>query len=855
MKKIKHLLPLLLIAVLLMGLLPLGAFAQEGASTDPAEATPTPAAPGDIVSSGSSSEEAPPPAETAAPTATPAPTPTPTAEPTPTATPTPTEAPEVYPSSENEPYFEEPWGEGIFEGPNNPPEGSPLLMTIAAGTATIAVRGCYDSSGNVIKYASSFYYDGRWVGGYGSSRHTIYANEEPAYCLEPGKYLVGGNTVTTNAATIWNGFSSDKREAIKLAILCGAEGNASNLSGSYGSQYTATQMIVWEFIVGVRNTESPYSVTNNKVINSVCYNGANPEVKTVYDQISAAMVAYNTLPSFANSLQAPPMQIDLQYSNGTYSLTLTDSNNVLSNYNVSCTDNNVKLSVSGNKLTMTSTAYVPGAMVNLTRKSTVAASSQIVAYGGSDLQETVMGIEAVSGTSGYISIKSAYIPKGNLKIVKTSDDGKVAGITFTVTGPGISTTVTTGPDGAITIPDLTPGVYTVTEQVPERYVCDTPSQTVTVADKQTATVSFANRLKMWRVTVTKVDAEANMRRSSGATLVGAVYGIYKDGALLDSYTIDESDQFVTKLYPCGTGYELKEITPPTGYTLDPNSYPVGLEPGTVELAANDTAITVPETIIKGKLVIVKQDALTQTPLAGAVFTVYDETGASVTEGATGEDGTFTVDELPYGKYTAKETTPPDGYQLDETVFDFAIETDGQIVTLTRDNIYCVGSITVHKVDTQGSALSGTTYLLEWSEDGSTWAPVVFREGTTPTIGGCTSLGLESGQLTTGEDGSVLFDGLVANGKVYYRLTEVSTQPGLSLLKDPVFQGTLPLEGETEKEYDISYTVTNNRITTLPQTGGSGLLLPVTISTALLGLAGCTGVFVVRRNKAKSGKEN
>ena len=181
MKKIKHLLPLLLIALLLMGLLPLGAFAQEGASTDPAEATPTPAVPGDIVSSGSDSEETPPPAETAAPTATPAPTPA--AEPTAAPQDSPGTSPEVDPPSENEPYFEEPWGEGIFEGPNNPPEGSPSMMSIAAGTATIAVRGCYDSSGNVIKYASSFYYDGRWVGGNGSSRHTIYANEEPAYLL------------------------------------------------------------------------------------------------------------------------------------------------------------------------------------------------------------------------------------------------------------------------------------------------------------------------------------------------------------------------------------------------------------------------------------------------------------------------------------------------------------------------------------------------------------------------------------------------------------------------------------------------------------------------------------------------
>ena len=937
MKKIKHLLPLLLIALLMMGLLPLGAFAQEGASTDPAEATPTPAAPGDIVSSGSDPEATTPPAETAAPTATPAPAPTaePTPAPTaaPTETPAPTEAPEIGPSDMDGPSIDEPYGDGIVMGPDNPPEDAPMVFAANSNSAAISVHNCFMSNGTQIKYVSSFYWNNHYIGGNGSPRYQITANGAPAYCIEPGAYLPGGSQVTKDAAKVWAGFPSAKRDAIKVALLCGEPGNSSALSGNFGSQYTATQMIVWEFVVGVRSTSPPYALSDSKVINAVCSGGANSEVKTVYDQITAAMAAYNTLPSFANPLAAPPPQNDLQYSDGTYSLTLTDSNNVLGNYNVSCTDSNVKLSVNGNKLTMTSTAYVSGATVNLTRKNTVSASSQIVAYAGAGLQETVVGVEAVGGTPGYFSVKSAYIPKGSAKIVKTSSDGKVAGITFTVTGPGTNKTVTTGADGTFTLNDLTPGTYTVTEtvpagyaadkasqtvtvadkqtatvtfkntlktgnvkivkssddgkvsgiqftiqggsvnqtvtsgsdgtitvpglvpgqytvteQVPESYVCDNPSQTVTVVYDQTAEVHFANKLKMWRVSVAKVDAEANVRRSSDVTLEGAQYGVYKDGTLQDTYTTDSSGHFTTNYYPCGSGWTLQEISAPTGYTVDPNSYPIGAEPGTVELAANDTAITVPETIIKGKLVIVKQDALTQTPLAGAVFSVMDETGASVTEATTGEDGTATVEELPYGKYTAKETTPPDGYQLDDTVFDFEIIEDGQVITLTRDNIYCVGSITVHKVDTQGSALSGTTYLLEWSEDGSTWSPVTFRTDTTPTIGGCTSLGLESGQLTTDEDGSVLFDGLVANGKVYYRLTETKTQPGLSLLKDPVFQGILPLEGETEKEYDISYTVTNNRITTLPQTGSSGLLLPVTIGTALLGLAGCTGFFVARNYK-------
>ena len=1205
MKKLKHLLPLLLVAVLLLSLTPLGVFAQEDTSADPAEATPTPVTPGDIVSSGSDPETTTPPAETAAPTTTPAPAPT--AEPTPvptaapTETPAPTEAPEIAPPVVDGPSIDEPFGDGIVMGPNNPPENGPTIFSTISGTASIAVHNCYDSYGSQIKYYSSFAWNSKYIGGNGSPRYQITANGSPAYCIEPGGYLPGGSTVSTSTAHVWNGFSSDKRDAIKVALLCGEPGNSSALSGNFGSQYTATQLIIWELIVGARSTYSPYNCTDSKVINSVCGGGWNSEVKTVYDQISNAMRAYSVLPSFANSLNAPPASHDMSYQNGAFTLTLTDSNGVLSNYNFTSTNGSLNFSVSGNQLTITSSSPVDGATVNVTKKNAVSASSTITAYAGNGLQETIVGVEASDNTSGYFMVNaegeappptanaslgirktaedgnvaninftlvgiggeangayysvytndygnvltevkpgtymvteqtpSGYVAspksqqvtlksgggqvltfynalekgtvkivktsddgvvsgitfsvsgpsgsqtvttgsngtisvpnlspgtytvteqvpsgytadqtsqrftlmpgelytvnfhntlqKGGLKITKTSSDGKVSGITFTVKGNGVSKTVTTGSNGTISIPDLTPGSYTVTEtvpsgytadkasqtvtvkngqtatvtfkntlktgslkivktsddghisgiqftvkggsvnqsvtsgadgtitvpdltpgqytvtenvpagytadqtsqtvtvkgdeittvtfrntlktgslkivktsddghisgiqftvkggsvdqtvtsgtdgtitvpglvpgqytvteQVPEGYVCEVPSQTVTVEYDKTAEVHFENELKMWRVAVTKVDADANVKRSSRATLEGAQYGVYHDGALQDTYTTDSGGHFTTNYYACGTGWTLQEINAPTGYTVDPNSYSIGLEPGTTQLAVNDTELTVPEEIIEGKLLIAKQDGLTQTPLAGAVFTVMDETGATVTEATTGEDGTATVESLPFGTYTAKETKAPEGYQLDETVFDFAIETDGQTVTLTRENIYCVGSITVHKVDIQGNTLAGATYLLEWSQDGSAWNPVTFRSDATPAIGGCTTLDLNAGQLTTGADGTVKFDGLVANGKVQYRLTEIKAPEGLSLLKDPVFQGTLPFDTATGPLYDIAYTVTNNRITNLPQTGSSGLLLPVAVGTALLGLAGCAGFFVVRsRKKSKS----
>lgn len=54
-------------------------------------------------------------------------------------------------------------------------------------------------------------------------------------------------------------------------------------------------------------------------------------------------------------------------------------------------------------------------------------------------------------------------------MLKTSEDGKVSGISFTISGEGYHEVKTTNEDGVIDISDLNPGVYTVTEQVIDKY--------------------------------------------------------------------------------------------------------------------------------------------------------------------------------------------------------------------------------------------------------------------------------------------------------------------------------------------------------------------------------------------------
>ena len=58
---------------------------------------------------------------------------------------------------------------------------------------------------------------------------------------------------------------------------------------------------------------------------------------------------------------------------------------------------------------------------------------------------------------------------GNLKLVKTSEDGNVANIEFTVKGENFNKTVKTNSKCEFELTDLVPGTYTVTENTEGKY--------------------------------------------------------------------------------------------------------------------------------------------------------------------------------------------------------------------------------------------------------------------------------------------------------------------------------------------------------------------------------------------------
>lgn len=553
-----------------------------------------------------------------------------------------------------------------------------LPVSAASGDkVTITFDYCYDSTGNIIKFQQTTVSDGYTVGTPGEELCKIFADGKEAYCIEPGHTLYSGNTLTEDGSTVWKNLGSAKQKAINLALLYGKPGSGKCLSGTEDQKWVATQLIVWEFVSGCRSTNDGYKCTNTKFIDGICAGGANPGVKSVYNAISKSLANYSIVPSFASAIASKAETYEMKYSDGKYNLTLTDSNSILSDFSFKTTGG-VSATVSGNKLTLTSTSTVNDAVTFNSAKSMPSVSgTTLVPYGDASLQDVITGVENdADPIRAYFKVKTS---SGNLKLVKTSEDGNVANIEFTVKGDGYSKTAKTNSKGEFELTDLVPGKYTVTEYTPTEYA-EQKSKTVNVESGKTATVSFSNVLKKWNLTVTKTDAETKSAQGD-ATLTGAVYGIYNNGKLVDKYTTDKNGGFTTSNYVCGDNWTLKEIEPSEGYLLDETEYHIGAEAKKYALENNSVSIGVTEDILKGKIAIIKHtdDGSTkiETPEKGAEFQVYLKSSGSYTKAKESERDNLICDEygfaetkdLPYGTYTVHQTK---GWNGTEFIADFDV---------------------------------------------------------------------------------------------------------------------------------------------------------------------------------------
>lgn len=338
-----------------------------------------------------------------------------------------------------------------------------------------------------------------------------------------------------------------------------------------------------------------------------------------------------------------------------------------------------------------------------------------------DTRYEVPKAQNVTLTSGDVDLTvnvkfNNQLKTGSIKINKQSEDNQNGDREFTITGNGKTYTIKTGSDGIAILSDIPVYnsnnekiVYTISEKnVPVRYVVPA-DQTATLTADATTTKTFKNILKKFAVEVTKQDSETSSAQGDG-TLSGAVYGIYRDGTLVDTYTTDGSGYFKTKEYVCGN-YTVQEISPSEGYLLDETVYPVGAEAENYTIEHNPISMIVTEDVIKGNIAMIKHsdDGSTQieTPEVGDEFEVYLKSSGSYANAVETERDYLTCDEngfaqtkdMPYGIYTVHQTKGWEGTEFMED-FDVNISADGQTYRYIINNEKFESYIKIVKVDSE-----------------------------------------------------------------------------------------------------------------------------------------------------------
>lgn len=123
-------------------------------------------------------------------------------------------------------------------------------------------------------------------------------------------------------------------------------------------------------------------------------------------------------------------------------------------------------------------------------------------------------------------------------------------------------------------------------------------------------------------------------------------------------TVKITGTFVNKvLYSYSAGSSYQTITPPETYEE--------------ETTASTTVSFYPS---YGKITIIKKDATTKEPLAGAKLVLKDSEGNIVAEWTTTEEA-YTINYLPFGEYTLEEVSAPSDYVLSKEIIHITISED------------------------------------------------------------------------------------------------------------------------------------------------------------------------------------
>ncbi len=509
-----------------------------------------------------------------------------------------------------------------------------------------------------------------------------------AYCIEPGVSLSSGQSMNKYDENYFNNITANgviSGDEIRLFIGRILQyGYRGTISTSWRSQNEsaansiahayATQLLIWETVVGERDANFNHKAASGCSNVKDVINAKHPlrsKIMSYYNSMVSSVQNHTVVPSFCTKSSGSAKVNELEWNGSKYVATLTDSNGVLSNYDFKANISGVAFSTSGNKLTV-SMDKAPSKEFTITASKKNGVRRGVVVWSegkhgqNSSVQDVVTYAQEVSDpVTGYVKMKVSY---GSCQIVKTSEDGKVDGINFTISGNGVNQTVTTANGGKFQIDNLMPGVYTVTEQSIDKYVPQEVHR-VTVVAGQVATVNFNNVLKRGNLQVIK---------SSEDNLVEGVkfhlYGTSLAGIAVDEYAVTDKNGVATfkdVLISGSTPYTLEEVDTAIRYVVpEKQTAPIQWK----EVTNRDFT----NILKKFSVTVTKSDreegtAQGDAKLSGAVYGIY-KGDTLVDKYVTDSEGQFTTKEYVCDSdWTIREITPSEGYLIDKTIHKVGAE--------------------------------------------------------------------------------------------------------------------------------------------------------------------------------------
>ena len=733
-KKLKKSLACLLAALLIFSAVPMSALADEAVAPVTVETVVEEAAPD------TEPDAEPKPESTAEPTATPEasakPSAEPTAEPTPEVTEEPTES-EV--SAEPEATAEP------TASPTPNPEDE--ISLLALGDEAITRYRTVGINGN---FSSNYLYD---LGEF--PLYDIYQNgvSYPAYCLQHGKGRVN------NGAYVQRD-NYGMTEAMRRIIAYGYNTTNSLGKNDWYSDATAktmvTQHLVWlasEGYITVDGTNWSWgSGIDNDVerMANLAYNGS--VVRSYYAELKDRLLRSEIVPSFAgkNSDGSDAQEIALQFVNGKYAATVTDTNGVLDLFDFQKAG--FDISCNGNTLTISTNTLPEQETTIISAGYTVGDKNSIAVWEDRDQQANIQHQATCPGSTqvrAYIKIKGKA-PTYTVTLTKTSADLKVTngnsnysleGAVYNVykayvnpahdyTNDPVIATFTTDVNGKATLSrKLENGDYVTIEQVaPLGYTLDKNVHRFSINGKS-ANLDVVDDPTKIRLTVRKKDADTNSNVPQGdATLEGAQYRITytnNDEKIENIVTTNKSGQAVLRNIPIGVLVTVEEIGVPLGYKLDSKVHTYITTTDTKELEYDLIPEDFTEEVMKGQIALHKQyetlDDLAEEQ--GAEFDIYLKSAGSYAAAketerdhiTTGADGMATTKDLPYGTYVVHQTKGGNGRQL-VSDFDVVISEDGKTYSYDLVNTQKNAQLKIVKTSEDG-VIEGIKFRVTRLEDG------------------------------------------------------------------------------------------------------------------------------------------